>query len=1044
MNFVGSWIKSRPSGTEKREFPFVPITRKLLFVSAIYIAALSTLTYLYMGRTIDDRLQEELNQSQSRFDNIFTGLLDSGDQHILAIANLIPEMARIPSALENNDRAALKRLLAGPSTQLLLDLDITLIQLFDNEYNLLYSTRDLEAIDVTQFSRIPDYLDSETEDASYLRCDHTDCYRYHLSSFLVPSGKRFYLVVGQRIDQLLIRFHDASGANMVLTRKSKQPVLGTDFAHTSKLIESVALPVSFGISSKHFHATTATNEQRAFYLLNFDELDDNYYLIAIEDISNLYISLKRTATNSAIITGAAIISLSVVLIGLIYRLIVRLNTGISWLPLLANREYGKFRQLSCMQNKHHFFRDEVDLFIHVTTILNDKMEHFENQQLEQTKKLGALVNDLSIQIEARKKSQLESESKSQYVANMSHELRTPLNVVVGAARLLAVECEPSMRRQYVETIGNSATTLLNLIDQILDLSRLELFSDNSYSVNFPFIELLTEILTAIGLLAQQKGIQLDASISGNLYMIYRGNRKHVLKALLNIASNAVKYTDHGCVHIDIKFGDTHGRGIQQVYIQVTDTGAGISEDIINHLFEPFVQASRESIPSTGLGTYIAKHAIESIGGSIDMTSVKGEGSCFTLNFNLEVIQEAPTKIGSSHALLIESQISIVETVTEILGKKGFIISTVSPESFPDVLHATDFDGARNRLVIAREETLNQLLDCTSSRSSSDLLGKITRFIIIGHARPAHYRFNARQPRYWLNVPTIADLESIATGVFAYWVTQSLRSVQPLTYKSKSRGKILDVLIAEDDKPTRYIMERAFKMRGHRVTSANNGLDTLKALNTSTYDAAVLDRQMPELDGIAVIEAFKLQKTRNNTLFAIVSADATLKINPNMADDRIRFYSKPVDPFLIVMDIEQWAYQTGSTDDTENQQQINHPQSLSNSGIIDSERLDRYLEGVTDTQYLGEIIDESVSAFKSSIREAFRDNNIRLASQSIHAIAGCMASLGAIEPVNTCNAFTGANEEQKQSMLNEAYISTLVKEVEKYRNQLFIYLEIQAV
>ncbi len=233
---------------------------------------------------------------------------------------------------------------------------------------------------------------------------------------------------------------------------------------------------------------------------------------------------------------------------------------------------------------------------------------------------------------------LASEAKSQFLAAMSHEIRTPLNGVLGMAQLLLETNQTRRQRELAETIRSSGVTLLTLLNEILDLSRIEAGRVEIAQVDFDLRELLGELERIVTGSAQEKGLTLSFSVAAELPEALKGDPDHLHQVLLNLVSNAIKFTDRGGVEVRAQARSRQGPdGILMVRFEVTDTGIGIPPEDVEHIFERFSQVDQSFARrhgGAGLGLAIAKGLAETMDGEIGLESRPGEGSCFWLSLPL--------------------------------------------------------------------------------------------------------------------------------------------------------------------------------------------------------------------------------------------------------------------------------------------------------------------------------------------------------------------------------------------------------------------------
>ncbi|MDI1227605.1 MAG: ATP-binding protein [bacterium] len=276
----------------------------------------------------------------------------------------------------------------------------------------------------------------------------------------------------------------------------------------------------------------------------------------------------------------------------------------------------------------------VELLSAIRSALRDRVRQYQvrDHLLERDRQAEALVHE-------RDRAEAANTAKSEFLANMSHEIRTPMNAIYGLSQILgASKPLTAKQEQYINTLQTSANSLLALINDLLDISKIEASSVELERIPFNLAQLVNDVSSIISVQAKLK--QLRVVIEGNLdySSVYVGDPTRLRQVLTNLCSNAVKFTHKGSITIVIDEDGIDARGMRRVMLAVRDTGIGVTKEQIDTIFQKFVQADNSitrKYGGSGLGLAISKRLIEIMGGSITVDSVPGSGSTFTVTLPLQ-------------------------------------------------------------------------------------------------------------------------------------------------------------------------------------------------------------------------------------------------------------------------------------------------------------------------------------------------------------------------------------------------------------------------
>jgi two-component system sensor histidine kinase RpfC len=671
--------------------------------------------------------------------------------------------------------------------------------------------------------------------------------------------------------------------------------------------------------------------------------------------------------------------------------------------------------------------------------------------------ISSLLKKLSA---ARERAEEANRAKNRFLANMSHEMRTPLNGIIGMLDLLKGTPLSTEQEELTKTIDDSAHTLLFLMQDVLDLSKIEAGKVSVEVSDFDLYTVMKHTVAIVEPQARFKGLATSLRVHSSVPFLLRGDPLLLRQVLLNLLGNALKFTERGEVGVRVTLESETPRHAT-VRFEVADTGIGISAEAQRRIFDRFTQAD-ESITrrfgGTGLGTTISKEIVERMGGTIGVRSEPGRGSTFwfTVELTKQSRQEdeaAPAAaLVDRRALVLSSEPETAESLRSHLSGWGVHVTTVdrSAQAFARIVGSSNVGTPFDFILVVREGLDIDTAGFARAVQSDSTITE-SRLILVTRGEDGGDPVAAGG--YSATLPAPADKRMLFNALhFSRAGTLSddppVDSLAEKYRRKNTGGRKLRVLVAEDNRTNQMVIGKILERAGHDCKIVANGEEFLDVLKEQTFDIALLDLHMPVMGGVEAAKLSRFMSPGSPRMpIVALTADATPEARVECEEAGMdACLTKPIDTRKLFDLFEAMvpgggAVRRSTEEGAREAAAAAAPEDPEEPPCLDP----RYLQELSDLGGNSDFVVRLAWTFLKGSKEKVRgleravaDRDLEKARELAHALKGNSGQIGALALMLACERFSGiaAGELERNG---EAYLEEVKEELSRARTALDEYL-----
>ncbi|AMO71459.1 response regulator [Sphingorhabdus sp. M41] len=648
--------------------------------------------------------------------------------------------------------------------------------------------------------------------------------------------------------------------------------------------------------------------------------------------------------------------------------------------------------------------------------------------------------------QAKEEAEAANKAKSLFLASISHELRTPLNAIIGYGTHLLDMKLPEKQHQMVATSVSAGRHLLHLINQLLNFAQSESRDELPDPKPFSLVDILAEVRDIMQIAADEKDLKIILQAEPNSDRLISGQLDYVRNILINLTSNAVKFTQAGS--ITLRCGSGSGDDHDQMWISVTDTGPGIPSESQKKIFNVFQQADdtvAREFGGTGLGLAICQKQASLMGGYISVDSELGAGSIFTLSFPAEVLDAEETGADEDSVRILSLTRELNPPTICNDDNQRLTIDHIQYHGTDDLKKILDRRNLELYDIALLDEAIASDHDDQSPLWSAFRNAKLPP-VLFAEGKEKNLKDLQLRAAFATLLPAGSDFSAIrsAVQIGCSFVGSGARQQTESNVNDQPSEIIpVRVLVADDNRTNQMVLETILSNAGHEVTVVEDGEKALEELEQATFDIVFLDVNMPNMGGVECCKLWRqIEGPRTHVPIIGLTADSTEETEKKCLDAGMDLrITKPIEAGeLIEVITSQTASKIGPAESPATSDPLRVVSNIESRTrktappAVDPTQLD-YLLSIGDKAFVQSIIDaylEDTSEILTAFRKSVDDGSVEDFRFHAHAFKSGAANVGANFLAETC-ATLEVITEQKFNDRRFEYLTKIEKQVVEIRD-----------